>query len=497
MSVATEKSTHRHKITLTKTLGGILLCALPLLMKSSAPPSLLEQIISNGILNIVSNNGPVTYYEGPFGLTGFEYDLANAFAEELGVELVIHDEGDLGNLIDVIGSRKDSLRIAFAANHLTITDNRQQVIDFSKPYLEVTQQVIYQRGNPRPTSIEDLIGQTIVVLANSAHAEQLTELKADYPDLTWAELVDAEPLDLLETVHSGKADIAIVDSAAYTVNRMIYPRARYAFDLTDPQYIAWGFPKKGDKSLLKAANRFIHDYKDSGNLDQITQHYFEQSGFDEGGALSFSIHLENRLPQWEELFREAATEFDLDWLFIAAVSYQESLWNANARSYTGVRGLMMLTLATAKELGVTNRRDPKQSIFGGTKYLTQVMSRIPERIQNPDRQWMALAAYNIGFGHLEDARRLTEAQGGNPDIWDDVKERLPLLSKKKYYQNTRHGYARGWEPVQYVENIRNYYQVLVWHHESEQRRLALELQNQIQDLGFNDETIDTSPFSPL
>ncbi|MCW9016578.1 MAG: transglycosylase SLT domain-containing protein, partial [Kangiellaceae bacterium] len=126
------------------------------------------------------------------------------------------------------------------------------------------------------------------------------------------------------------------------------------------------------------------------------------------------------------------------------------------------RGMMMLTLRTAKQLGISNRLDPKQSIEGGAKYFRKVKKRVPDRIVEPDRTWFALAGYNVGWGHVEDARIITQQQGADPDKWSDVKERLPLLQKKKWYKKTKHGYARGAEPVRYVTNIRRYYDVLVW-----------------------------------
>ena len=144
------------------------------------------------------------------------------------------------------------------------------------------------------------------------------------------------------------------------------------------------------------------------------------------------------------------------------MGYQESHWNPDAVSPTGVRGIMMLTEATARQLGVEDRVDPRQSIFGGARYLRRIKRKIPERIAEPDRTWLALAAYNIGFGHLEDARILTQANGGDPDRWEDVREHLPLLADPKWHTRTRHGYARGGQPVHYVENIRYYYDVLLW-----------------------------------
>ncbi|HET9679599.1 MAG TPA: transglycosylase SLT domain-containing protein, partial [Gammaproteobacteria bacterium] len=161
-------------------------------------------------------------------------------------------------------------------------------------------------------------------------------------------------------------------------------------------------------------------------------------------------------------FKKAAKQFNVDWRLLAAIGYQESHWDPTAVSPTGVRGLMMLTKVTAHSLGIYNRTDPKKSIFGGAEYIAYMHSRIPEDIPEPDRTWMALAAYNVGISHLEDARVITEIRGGDPDRWVDVRENLPLLSQKKWYSRTSHGYARGMEPVIYVENIRSYYDILVW-----------------------------------
>ena len=463
------------------TLGAFLLCLSPFILAGSSKPTLLERVIDSGYLPVLSSNGPITYYEGPFGYTGFEYELAEAFANHLGVELVINDQPNLQEILSHVGGPDGQ----FAAYGLSVTEERQQQLQFSVPYMEVEQQVIYRRGNPRPQSIDDITGLAIVVASNSAQSELLESLKVDYPELSWLEIDGAEQLDLLEMVHNDRADITIVDSTAYKINRNIYPRARLAFDLEQTENIAWAFPRGGDNTLYKAANAFLVDYQKNGDLDKLLEKYFHNDYLDEGGALTLSKQIESRLPKWEVYFRETAAEHGLDWLFLAAISYQESHWNHKARSYTGVRGLMMLTLNTAKALGIKDRTDPQQSIDGGARYFMQMYERIPERIQDPDRRWLALAAYNVGYGHLEDARKLTETMGGNPDNWDDVKERLPLLSKKKYYKDTKHGYARGWEPVKYVESIRNYYNILVWHNEYQQRRLAQQLQEEIEPVNFN------------
>jgi membrane-bound lytic murein transglycosylase F len=179
------------------------------------------------------------------------------------------------------------------------------------------------------------------------------------------------------------------------------------------------------------------------------------------------------LPQYQYYFQLAAMLYDIDWRLLAAIGYQESHWSASAVSAYGVEGIMMLTNDTADFLDVKDRTDPKQSIDGGARYFKQRLNLISDNIPEPDRTWFALASYNVGIGHLEDARQLTIQQGGNPDKWMDVKQRLPLLMEEKWHQQTKYGYARGKEPVQYVENIRSYYDLLVWLTEENQ------LQNEV------------------
>ena len=161
------------------------------------------------------------------------------------------------------------------------------------------------------------------------------------------------------------------------------------------------------------------------------------------------------------MFKQAADKYELDWKLLAAIGYQESHWDPEAVSPTGVKGLMMLTQVTADSMGVDNREDPKQSIPAGARYFKRLHKRL-KSIQEPDRTWFALAAYNVGYGHLLDARRIVRRQGGNPDRWVDIKEALPLLAQRKWFSQVPHGYARGWEPVQYVSNVRNYLGTLNW-----------------------------------
>ncbi len=195
--------------------------------------------------------------------------------------------------------------------------------------------------------------------------------------------------------------------------------------LADHQQQAWAFRPGDDDSLLQQARSFFRLIQENGRLAAIQSRYSENDNdLDQVGMFQFMKQVRNRLPPLIPLFQEVAEAHDLDWRLLAAMGYQESHWDPEAASATGVRGIMMLTQRTATHLGVTDRLDPEQSIEGGARYFMQMRNRIPSRIPEPDRSWMALAAYNMGMGHLRDARKLTQKQGGNPDRWQDVEERL-------------------------------------------------------------------------
>jgi membrane-bound lytic murein transglycosylase F len=450
-----------------------LAAALSAPLVSSRTPTTLEQIQSGGKLTIISRNGPTTYYEGTDGFTGFEYQLAKNFAKRLGVELEIIEEEDLSRLLDKVGEAGH-----FAAAGLSVTERRKRNVTFSRPYASVTQQLIYHSGNRRPSSVEDLVGKHILVLNGSSHAENLRELQKQHPGLVWEERHDVEMLDLLEMVHNRKIDYAVVDSNAFDLNSAVYPKAKVAFALREPEPLAWAFPISKDTSLLDAANDFLTTMEQSGALSDMRERFYGRPGdLDHNNALVFARRVQERLPLWRDKIKAAAQEQELDWLLMAALSYQESHWDPKATSRTGVRGFMMLTLSTAKEMDVKNRLNPDQSITGGTRYFRKLLDRIPASVTGQERIWLALAAYNVGYGHLEDARVLAQQHGANPNRWEDVKDYLPLLSKRQYYKFTKHGYARGQEAVDYVQNIRNFYTILAWNDLERDQMTALAMTN--------------------
>lgn len=422
------------------------------------PPTELEQVKAHNELIVITRNSPTTYFEGPDGPTGLEYDLAKRFAEYLGVELRMVVPPNFSDILPLTALGDANL----AAAGLTITGKREKKVRFGPVYQKITPQLVYRSGSTRPKTLADLNG-ILEVVAGSSHEELLEKLSNDFPGLTWHTNEELDSDELLILLWQQLIEYTIADSNELSVNRRFYPELKPAFDISPPESLAWAFPHSKDDSLFQAANTFFTNIREDGTLEQLIDRYYGHIGkFDYVGTRRYQAHVEQRLPQYRDFFIEAASEIGMDWRLLAAIGYQESHWKPDAVSPTGVRGIMMLTKAAAKDLDIKDRNDPEQSIRGGARYLARMLQRIPARIPEPDRTWLALAAYNVGHGHLEDARILTQKNKGNFDSWVDVKENLPLLSKKKWFQQTRHGYARGQEPVLYVDNIRTYYDILVW-----------------------------------
>lgn len=421
--------------------------------------SILEQVIASGELKVLTRNSPTTYFEGADGPAGLEYDLVKMFADQLGVKLTLIVPNTFGDLLDDIING----RAHIAAAGLSITEPRKEVLKFGPSYQEVTEQLVYNVNYDRPKDLGDTKNGKLEIVAESSHQETLTLAQAKYPDLKWTSNTKLESEELLQHVAEADIDYTVADSNEVTLNQRFLLNLRTAFDIGSAKQLAWAFPKNDDNSLYAAAVKFFDRIKKNGELTRLIERtYGHAENFDYVGTLYFRRHIESRLPKYQKMFERAAEKNNLDWQLLAAIGYQESHWNPKAISPTGVRGIMMLTQATAAHLGIKNRLKPKSSIDGGAEYFAEKLREIPDSIEEPDRTWMALAAYNVGAGHLEDARIITQQQGNDPDKWIDVKQSLPLLAKRKWYKKTKHGYARGWEPVRYVENIRSYYDVLRW-----------------------------------
>jgi membrane-bound lytic murein transglycosylase F len=419
--------------------------------------SIIEQVQALGALRVATINSPTTYYEGPAGPTGFEYELAQGLAHELGVELELVVVPTPGEALQAVQSG----RAHVAAAGLSITPLRSQAVRFSRPILSVTPQLVYRMGASRPDNPSE-IGDGLVVARHSAAAEHLAVLQRQVPGLRWTETEEAKTEELLLKVANAEIAYTVAPSDVVAINQRYYPQLRVAFDIAEAQDVAWAFPHGADATLFNQAQHYLSGMSEA-DLAQLRDRYFGHvEQVDYLGAVALAEHVETRLPKYRALFEKAGRQFGMDWRLLAAIGYQESHWDPTAVSPTGVRGIMQLTAQTAKFLNVANREDPAQSIMGGARYVRRLIDLVPPDVQEPDRTWLALAAYNMGYGHLLDVRDLTRQRGGDPARWVDVRASLPLLTQPRWYQKTRYGYARGHEAETYVGNVRTYYDMLVY-----------------------------------
>lgn len=434
----------------------VIALALAFALSGNTGLSQLEQIQARGGLIMLTINGASTYFVGAEGETGFEYDLARQFAEHINVPLEVLPVATLADLVSYLQAGRGD----FIAANLARTTERLRDLRFGPVYETVQPVVVYRRGSSRPAALEDLQGGTVVIPAGTAYPAMLEESGLA---LDWSEDPTASIEDLLDAVSNESIDYTILESNVFALNRRFFPAVRPGFELADEQQLAWATRHMDDDSMVQAMREFFHQAEHSGVIAELRQRHFDHvESFEPVGSFAFLRQVRERLPLLRPMFERSAADYDFDWRLLAAIGYQESHWNPDAVSRTGVRGIMMLTQRTARQVGIEDRLDPAQSIEGGARYLRSLLERLPERIEEPDRLWLALAAYNVGFGHLEDARALTERRGGDPDRWLDVRDTLPLLTQERWHRQTRFGYARGYEPVHFVENIRTFFEILLW-----------------------------------
>ncbi|BEU04193.1 membrane-bound lytic murein transglycosylase F [Agarivorans sp. OAG1] len=439
----------------------LLLALLALFVLQGCEPnpfvSELEQIRQRGKLRVGTlYSQQIFYYDQHEQPTGMEYELLEDFANYLGVELQmvpLYNQTELYR-----GLHNNQVDLLAAA--LSPTNALRENFRFSPEIYKVDAKVVYKKNTRRPRDISQ-VDSPLWITTGSYHQPLLKSYRKEHPELAIEATDRLDSSELLKSIVDEDIRFALVDDTTLALHQRFYPDLAEAFTLSESTSVVWMVNRLRDDSLYSALIEFIGDKHSNGDITRLYERYFGHiQRFDYVDTRAFLRSTSTRLPKYEDWFKQYAGK--LDWRLIAAVSYQESHWRPHAKSFTGVRGMMMLTLPTAKSVGVTNRLDPEQSIRGGAEYLQKLINRVPDSVREDDKIWFALVSYNIGFGHMLDARRITRMRGGDPDAWVDVKENLPLLMRKKWYQQTRYGYARGQEAYNYVNNIRQYYQSLLW-----------------------------------
>jgi len=424
----------------------------------------VEAIKKSGSLKVLTRNAPNTRYVGRHGdHMGPEHDMTQAFGAYLGVSVEYVQKESIEEIIEALRKGEGDL----AAAGLTRTDQRTKEFLFGPSYQDITQQVVCRRDNVQPESAKELIGLKIGIISGSSYEESLNALKEKHAELTWEVFNDVSTEKLFQSVWNRNLDCTIADSNIVDLNRRYYPELIAPFNLDRSQSLAWMLPRDSE-NLKNSIEDWHKSFASSGRLKALMDQYYGFfEVFDYVDTKRLIRRIESRYSKYKNYFESAAKKYQISLPLLAAQGYQESHWQADAVSPTGVKGIMMLTIKTAESVGVSDRLDPKQSIEGGAKYLAKLRkNRFSEEITEPDRTWLALAAYNIGRAHLHDAQTLARQQNLNPHLWSDIKQVLPLLAQKRYYQNLKYGYARGTEPVRYVQRIREYEHIIKKHTQS-------------------------------
>ncbi|MFT6977194.1 MAG: membrane-bound lytic murein transglycosylase F [Shewanella psychromarinicola] len=441
-----------------KTLLIILLCGI---LSACQPVDIHKVDIAapapkRTVLKVGTLYGPQIYLNSELGESGFDFEMAQRFADYLALPLEMIPYTNRKQLFAALKENK----IDIIAAGIAKTPNRGQQFKLGPSLYKVNQVLVYKEGTPEPKDISTLSGE-ITVMANSSSVNTLTKLQKDYPELMWNQVNNKDNEELFALIANGELIYTISDSNSLLINQRFLPELRAGMILEEKVEVVWLLPPKNSDRLMSQLLAFWHKERRAGTLEHLNEKYFGHvKRFDYVDTRAFIRAIDNILPEYRSFFEQYSGE--LDWRKLAAASYQESHWNPRARSPTGVRGMMMLTQPTAAYVGVDDRLDAEQSIRGGAFYLKDMIERLPDTIPEAQRIWFAMASYNIGLGHVEDARRLTESMGMDPSAWRDVKKVLPLLQQSKYYKQTRYGYARGSEAVHYVDSIRRYYDTLVW-----------------------------------
>jgi len=321
--------------------------------------------------------------------------------------------------------------------------------------------LIYNRDGYKPSRWGDLDGDTVAYADDdAAFAPEIAAARAAHPAIAWQQLA-APTAALISQVSDGTLSYAIVGSIAASLARNIYLDFDVAFPAGGAREVAWVVSPQYAK-LRDDLDAFLARLRRNGTLARLVERYIPagpQIQRIDAGVLHERV--KTVLPQYRGLFHDAQERTNIEWRLLAAIAYQESQWDPSAMSETGVRGFMQITEETAKRLGVRNLLDPAENVLAAARYLRELKDKLPARIAEPERTWMALAAFNIGLGHLEDARILAQKQKLDPDLWTDVKKVFPLLALPEYFAQAKLGYARGGMPVAFVDRVRAYYDVLL------------------------------------
>lgn len=416
----------------------------------------LPEIRRHGVLRLVTRNSAATFFLWRGEQMGFEYELLREFAKRHGLHVEVVIAPQHASLFEML--ERGAGDVAAASLPIDVALNVPGVV-MTHPFNYVHDYLVARHDDHSMLGIEDLSGRAVTVRRSSAHWHTLERLRDAGLKLDLhAAPEDAETETLIAAVAQGRVDLTMAASHVLDIELGYRTDVRKAFTLRGPVALGWAV-RAGNTELLAALNAFLAEEYRGLFFNVVYQKYFEN-------PVRMRRHREGRvdhdhadgLSPYDAIVQREAAEHGFDWPLIVAQLYQESRFDRKARSRAGALGLMQMMPRTAREFDVKDPYDPEQAIRGGVAYLRWLHSRFEPELTVKDRIWFSLAAYNAGFGHVSDARRLASELGLDPNRWfDNVEEAMLLLSKRAWYRQATFGYVRGHEVTKYVREIRERY----------------------------------------
>jgi len=413
-----------------------------------------KRIVNKGVIVVGIRTGPSSYYEVKTEKIGFTYDVLQELSRFMNLDLKVVALDNAESALQMLNERK----IDILAD-MGILDN----VNLNYSHTHADYYLVYNSDYlKKPKDRQSIKKHSINIIDSPKIIKQLNQ----FFNKSNIDLVIMNEKNIDEILHlliEGKIKYTVLSSDELTFYKVDFPEIDIAYKIASDIKYNWALPNNTSHHLPNELSNFFTDmlkknklkYIKQNNLNADTKHSFV-------GSKNFIKDLANIFPLYEFYFKSYSKKYNHDWRLLASVGYQESRWNKDAVSYTGVKGIMMLTKNTSIDMKIRDRTDPKESIYGGAKYLRKMIDKIPEQINEEDKIWYAVAAYNIGFGHVIDAIDMAKMDGQIISDWKSLKPYLLKLSQSKYYKKTKYGYARGWETVKYVQNIRQYYDILVF-----------------------------------
>ena len=428
-----------------------------------------DEIQKRKELRAVVDYNSINYFVFEGEPMGFQYDLLKALAKDMNVELKI----DVSNNIEESFKRLNQGAYDLVAKNLTVTGERKKTVDLTEP-LAMTRQVLVQRSQfhktrqqgvvHQPSFISEsteLAGQTIYIPKNSVFAQRLKNLSEEIGShINTIELPHITSEQLIEMVASGQIDYTVCHEMVALVNKRYFSSIDVSVPVSLNQKISWAVPK-GATEWLNYIDEWIVQFRETAEYRQIYKKYFNSSAYHGFAKSEFHSNRGGKISRYDHMIKEIAGQNNWDWRLIASIVMQESKFDTEAESWRGAAGLMQLMPQTADRYRVSDVVDPRENIRGGVEHLSWLNEVFVNDIKDEqERLKFVLAAYNVGLGHVIDARKLAEKYGKNPSVWkDNVDFFIQNKSKKEYYQDpvVKWGYCRGEETYRYVNHVLDRY----------------------------------------